>query len=114
MNYIHTNINKYIIGHKKMNDTNTNQNQNNRPSRKGNLNPMANRHHTPQSRQKMSQSHKDYQKRIRDAMQQQQSPMTMDEFLSNNPQLDIKGYIQSLVKEGVLDAIITEEIKKLK
>ncbi len=94
-----------------MNDTSTNQN---RPSRKGNLNPMANRHHTAQSRQKMSQSHLAYQKRIRDAMQQQQSPMTMDEFLSNNPTLDIKGYIQSLVKEGVLDVIITEQIKKLK
>ena len=97
-----------------MNDTNTNQNQNTRPSRKGILNPMWGRKMSQSTKDRMSQSHLAYQKRIRDAMQQQQSPMTMDEFLSNNPQLDIKGYIQSLVKEGVLDAIITEQIKKLK
>ena len=95
-----------------MNDTNTNQNQNTRPSRRGHLNPMWGRKMSQATKDKMSQSHKDYQKRIRDAMQQK--PMTMDEFLSNNPSLDIKGYIQSLVKEGVLDAIITEQIKKLK
>jgi hypothetical protein len=105
-----------------MNDSNTNQNQNTstRPSRKGNLNPMANRHHSMESRQKMSDSHKAYQERIR---QQQQSnngqnsnyvmkPMTMQEFLSNNPQLDIKGYIKSLMKnEDVIKEIIREEIR---
>lgn len=103
-----------------MNNTDSNQNQTNRPSRKGNLNPMANRHHSMQSRQKMSDSHKAYQQRIR----QQQSnngqggnyvmkPMTMQEFLSNNPSLDIKGYIQSLMKnEEILREIIREEIKK--
>lgn len=93
-------------------DTNSNQNQNTRPSRKGNLNPMANKHHSMQSRQKMSDSHKAYQERIRQA--QQQAPMTMDEFLGNNPQLDIKGYIKSLMqKEGLIKEIIREEIKKL-
>ena len=105
-----------------MNDTNTNQNQTNRPSRKGNLNPMANRHHSLESRRKMSDSHKAYQQRIH---QQQQSnngqnsnyvmkPMTMQEFLSNNPQLDIKGYIKSLMKnEDLIKEIIREEIRKL-
>ena len=93
-----------------MNDTNTNQNQTNRPSRKGNLNPMANRSHSMQSRQKMSQSHKDYWSKIR----QQQAPqgMTMAQFLGMNDQLDIKGYIQSLMKNE-LNEIIREEIKKL-
>ena len=95
-----------------MNDTNTNQNQSNRPSRKGNLNPMANRHHTQATKDKMSASHKAYQERIR----QQQAPrgMTMQEFLGATPQLDIKGYIQSLLKkEDILREIISEEIKKL-
>ena len=95
-----------------MNDTNTNQNQTNRPSRMGNLNPMANRHHSQATKDKMSASHKAYQERIR----QQQAPqgMTMAQFLGMNDQLDIKGYIQSLMKkEGILQEIIREEIKKL-
>ena len=93
-------------------DTNSNQNQNTRPSRKGNLNPMANKHHSMQSRQKMSDSHKAYQERIRQA--QQQRPMTMDEFLGINKDLDIKGYIKSLMqKEGLIKEIIREEIEKL-
>ena len=93
-----------------MNDTNTNQNQTNRPSRKGILNPMANRHHSTQSRQKMSQSHKDYWSKIR----QQQAPqgMTMAQFLGMNDNLDIKGYIKSLM-QNELNEIIREEIKKL-
>lgn len=95
-----------------MNDTNTNQNQTNRPSRKGNLNPMANRSHSMQSRQKMSQSHKDYWSKIR--QQQAPSGMTMAQFLGMNDNLDLKGYIQSLMKkEGILQEIIREEIKKL-
>ena len=99
-----------------MNNTNTNDNQNQntstRPSRRGNLNPMANKHHSMQSRQKMSDSHKAYQERIRQA--QQQRPMTMDEFLGSNKDLDIKGYIKSLMqKEGLIKEIIREEIEKL-
>ena len=114
MNYIHTNsYNKYFNKNKSdMNDTNTNQNQSKRPSRKGNLNPMANRHHSMQSRQKMSQSHKDYWSKIR--QQQAPSGMTMAEFLGMNQNLDIKGYIKSLMdKEGLIREIIREEIKKL-
>ena len=98
-----------------MNDTNTNQNQSTRPSRKGNLNPMANRSHSLQSRQKMSQSHKNYWSKVH--QQQANSGMTMDEFLGNNKDLDIKGYIKSLMqKEGLLyrvKEIIKEEINKL-
>ena len=90
-----------------MNDTNTNQNQSTRPSRKGNLNPMANRSHSLQSRQKMSQSHKDYWSKIR--QQQAPSGMTMAEFLGMNQNLDIKGYIQSLMKkEGILPMLERE------
>lgn len=95
-----------------MNDTNTNQNKGTRPSRKGNLNPMANRHHSLASRQKMSQSHKDFWSKQR--QQQAPSGMTMAQFLGMNDNLDIKGYIQSLMKkEGILQEIIREEIENL-
>ena len=94
-----------------MNDTNTNQNQTNRPSRKGILNPMANRRHSTQSRQKMSQSHKDYKKTMMESIS---DGMTMAEFLGMNQNLDLKGYIKSLMdKEGLIREIIREEIKKL-
>ena len=105
-----------------MNDSNTNQNQNTstRPSRKGNLNPMANRHHSLESRRKMSDSHKAYQQRIHQQQNNGQNsnyvmkPMTMQEFLSNNPSLDIKGYIKSLMKnEDLIRDIIREEIRRL-
>jgi hypothetical protein len=73
---------------------------------------MANRSHSMQSRQKMSQSHKDYWSKIR--QQQAPSGMTMAQFLGMNDNLDLKGYIQSLMKkEGILQEIIREEIKKL-
>ena len=94
-----------------MNDTNTNQTSN-RPNRQKQNNPMWSRHHSQASKDKMSASHKAYQERIR----QQQAPqgMTMAQFLGMNDQLDIKGYIQSLMKkEGILQEIIREEIKKL-
>lgn len=97
-----------------MNNTNNNQNTNTstRPSRKGNLNPNWGKKASQATRDKMSASHKAYQERIRQA--QQQRPMTMDEFLGNNPQLDIKGYIKSLMqKEGLIKEIIREEIEKL-
>ena len=92
-----------------MNDTNTNQTSN-RPNRQKQNNPMWSRHHSMTSRQKMSQSHKDYWSKIR----QQQAPqgMTMAQFLGMNDQLDIKGYIQSLMRNE-LNEIIREEIKKL-
>ena len=98
-----------------MNDnTNNNQNQNTstRPSRKGNLNPNYGKKASQATRDKMSASHKAYQERIRQA--QQQRPMTMDEFLGINKDLDIKGYIKSLMqKEGLIKEIIREEIEKL-
>ena len=63
----------------------------------------------------MSQSHKNYWSKVH--QQQANSGMTMDEFLGNNKDLDIKGYIKSLMqKEGLLyrvKEIIREEIKKL-
>lgn len=95
--------------------------KNNRPNRQKENNPMWSRHHTMASRQKMSDSHKAYQQRIHQNQSNSndqkpnyvQKPMTMQEFLSNNPELDIKGYIKSLMmKEDVYRKIIREEIEK--
>ncbi len=94
-----------------MDNINVNQ-ERKRPDRHGQNNPMFGRTHSQQSREKMSQAatlrNQEY-KKWRDS----QHHISMDEFLSNNPQLDIKGYIQSLVKEDVLRKIIREELQKL-
>ena len=99
-----------------------NNTENNVPKRRdcsGQNNGFYGKSHSQESRNKMSQSHKAYQQRIRDNQSNSNQsrnyvmqPMTMQEFLSNNPQLDIKGYIQSLMKNE-LNEIIREEIKKL-
>ena len=104
-------------------DTNDNQNQNTstRPSRKGNLNPNYGKKASQATRDKMSASHKASQQRIHQMQSNNgqntnyvMKPMTMQEFLSNNPQLDIKGYLKSLMqKEGLIKEIIREEIEKL-
>jgi len=95
-----------------MNDSNNNQKQSTRPSRKGNLNPNWGKKASQATRDRMSQSHKDFWSKQR--QQQAPSGMTMAQFLGMNDNLDIKGYIQSLMKkEGILQEIIREEIKKL-
>ena len=93
-----------------MNDINTNQNS--RPSRKGNLNPMWGRHHQQSTKEKMSQAairrNQEYKKAL-----DNQHHVSMEEFLSNNP--TVKEYISTLVKEEAdkLDILIKEEIDKL-
>ena len=77
----------------------------------GARNNFFNHRHSLQSRQKMAASHRAYQEKLRQA--KQQTPMTMQDFLSNTPQLDFKGYIESLMKEDILIKIIREEIQKL-
>ena len=97
-----------------MDNTNVNQNQtSNRPSRKGELNPMYGKSHSMESRNKMSQSHKAYQQRIRDNQSNTNQnrnyvmqPMTMQQFLSNNP--SVEDYIQQLAKK-----VVKEQIDKL-
>ena len=92
---------------------NINDNQKQRPDRRGANNPMYGRTHSQQSREKMSQAATLRNQQYRDALRNQHH-ITMDEFLSNNPQLDIKGYIKSLVKqEDMIKEIIRDEIKKL-
>ena len=79
-----------------MNDTNSNQN--NRPSRKGNLNPMWGRHHSAITKQKQSDAairrNQEYKKAL-----DSQHHVSMDEFLSNNP--TVEEYIKTLVKEEI-------------
>ncbi len=86
-----------------MNDTNSNQN--NRPSRKGNLNPMWGRHHSAATKQKQSDAairrNQEYKKAL-----DSQHHVSMDEFLSNNP--SVKEYIKLLAQ-----SVIKEEIDKL-
>lgn len=85
-----------------MNDTNTNQNT--RPSRKGNLNPMWGRHHSAATKQKQSDAairrNQEYKKAL-----DSQHHVSMDEFLANNP--SVKEYIKVLA-----NSIIKEEINK--
>lgn len=105
------NTNKNIKSY--MDNTNVNQNQTpTRPDRRGNNNPFFGHRHTTQSREKMSQAatlrNQEY-KKWRDS----QHHISMDEFLSNNPQPNTKGYNQSQVKEDLLRKIIREEIQKL-
>lgn len=97
-----------------MDNTNINQNQtSNRPSRKGELNPMYGKSHSMESRNKMSQSHKAYQQSIRNNQSNTNQsrnyvmqPMTMQQFLSNNP--SVEDYIQQLAKK-----VVKEQIDKL-
>ena len=101
MKLIHTDNNKYKQT-KKMNDTNSNQN--NRPSRKGNLNPMWGRHHSDETKLKQKNAairrNQEYKKAL-----DSQHHVSMDEFLSNNP--SVKEYIKLLASK-----IIKEEIDK--
>lgn len=87
-----------------MDNTNVNQTSN-RPSRKGELNPMSGRHHSEQSkslmRQKALQRNQEYKK-----WKDSQHHVTMDEFLSNNP--TVEEYIKTLVKEQINKFIWTE------
>ena len=92
---------------------NTNQNQaSNRPDRRGSNNPMFGKTHSQESRNKMSQSHRAYQQRIRDNQSNTNQnrnyvmqPMTMQDFLSNHP--SVEDYLKQLAKK-----VIREEIDK--
>ena len=90
---------------------NTNVNQNSRPDRRGSNNPMFGRTHSPESRNKMSQSHKAYQQSIRSNQSNTNQnrnvmqPMTMQDFLSNHPSME--DYLKQLAKK-----VVKEEIDK--
>lgn len=96
-----------------MDNTNVNQNQSNRPDRRGSNNPMFGRTHSPESRNKMSASHKAYQQSIRSNQSNTNQnsnyvmqPMTMQDFLSNHP--SVEDYLKQLAKK-----VVKEQIDKL-
>ena len=91
-------------------DNNSNIQTSKRPDRHGANNPMWQRHHTAQSREKMSQAATLRNQLYRDALRNQHH-VTMDEFLSNNP--TVEEYIKTLVKEQI-DKFIWTECKQSK
>lgn len=73
-----------------------------RPDRHGSNNPMYQRHHSQTTRQQMSQSHRKYQEKVKQAITNNKpQPMSMDEFLSS------PGLKECLI------LIIRDEIQKL-
>lgn len=83
---------------------NINDNQKQRPDRRGANNPMYGRTHSQQSREKMSQAATLRNQQYRDALRNQHH-ITMDEFLSAHP--SVEEYIKSLASK-----VIKEEIDK--
>lgn len=86
-----------------MDNINVNQ-ERKRPDRHGANNPMFNRKHSQQSREKMSQAATLRNQQYRDALRNQHH-VSMDEFLAANP--SVKEYIKVLASK-----IIKEEIDK--
>lgn len=87
-----------------MDNINVNQ-EKKRPDRHGANNPMFNRKHSQQSREKMSQAATLRNQQYRDALRNQHH-VSMDEFLAANP--SVKEYIKVLA-----NSIIKEEIDRL-
>lgn len=93
-----------------------NNTENNVPKRRdcsGQNNGFYGKSHSQESRNKMSQSHKAYQQRIRDNQSNSNQnrnyvmqPMTMQDFLSNHP--SVEDYIKQLAKK-----VVKEQIDKL-
>ena len=91
---------------------NTNDNQtNNRPDRHGSRNPMWNKHHSLETRQKQSQAAIRRNQQIKKALDAQHH-LTMDEFLSNNPVAE--QFIKKLIKEEIDKFICNQTIPKQK
>ena len=73
-------------------------NQINRPNRCGSNNPMYGRKHSDESKRKMSQAAQKREAEYK-RLKNNQPPMTMDEFLGENP--TVKEYIKTLVRESI-------------
>lgn len=76
-----------------------------RPSREGANNPMWGRKHSDEARRKQSEAAKKRHQQFQQ-WKNSQKPLTMDEFLSNNP--SVKEYITLLANK-----IIKEQIDKV-
>lgn len=86
-----------------MNDVNVNQTKK-RPDRHGSNNPMWQRHHSMETRQKQSDAAKRRNQQYKKALDSQHH-VTMSEFLSNDPIAE--EYIKNLIKEEIDKFICT-------
>ena len=93
-----------------MDNTDVNQ-QHKRQDRSGANNPMWQRKHTIQSREKMSQAAQQRAAEIR-KWKDSQHHITMDEYLSNNP--SVKEYITHLVRQQINETIWKRENQQFK
>ena len=87
-------------------DNDNNLNQNNRPSRAGTANPFWGHTHRESSKALMRTAaarRASQYKKWKDA----NKPLTMDEFLSNNP--TVKEYITQLVRQQISEMIWREQ-----
>ena len=87
-----------------MNDVNVNQTKK-RPDRHGSNNPMWQRHHSMETRQKQSDAAKRRNQQYKKALDSQHH-VTMSEFLSNDPIAE--QYIKNLIKEEIDMFICTQ------
>ena len=81
---------------------------NKRPDRHGQNNPMWGRHHSSITRKKQSDAAIRRNQQYKQALDAQHH-VTMDEFLSNNPQ--VKECIQTIIKEEI-DKFVKTQCKK--
>lgn len=79
-------------------DNDNNVNQNNRPSRAGAANPFYGHRHTEQSKDLMRARAQERASQFK-KWTNSNKPLTMDEFLSNNPA--VKEYITQLVRQQI-------------
>lgn len=92
-----------------MNNIDVNQ-QEKKPDRSGANNPMWQRKHTIQSREKMSQAARQRAAEIK-KWKDSQHHITMDEFLANNP--TVKEYIVHLVKQQIKEMIWNKTAQRI-
>lgn len=92
-----------------MDNTDVNQ-QYKRQDRSGANNPMWQRKHTTQSREKMSLAAQQRAAEIK-KWKDSQHHITIDEFLSNNP--SVKEYIVHLVKQQIKEMICNKNAQRI-
>lgn len=83
-------------------DNNNNVNQNNRPSRAGSGNPFWGHSHRESSKALMRTKALERARQFK-KWTDSNKPLTMDEFLSNNP--TVKEYITQLVRQQINEMI---------
>lgn len=87
-------------------DNNNNVNQNTRPSRAGSANPFWGHSHRESSKAVMRAKALERARQFK-KWTDSNKPLTMDEFLSNNP--TVKEYITQLVRQQINEMIWREQ-----